>query len=108
MASAVYAWNRSRPMPMQMIVASRLTDGRVVFLAADGAWVESMDAGLVIDDDERADEWLESAQQAVEDAVVVDPYLIEVDRQDGRLRPTQLREAIRALGPSVGDARKRS
>ena len=34
----------------QMLIANRLGDGLVVFRAADGGWVESINAGQVIED----------------------------------------------------------
>lgn len=84
-----------------MIVANRLTDGRVVFLAEDARWVESIDEGLVIESEASRVELLEHAERAVETATVVDPYLIDVVIEDGRRRPSQLRESIRAFGPTV-------
>lgn len=86
-----------------MIVANRLTDGRVVFLAEDDRWVESIQNGLVIESDALQVELLEHAERAVETGVVVDPYLIDVVIEDGRRRPLQLRESIRAFGPTVSD-----
>ena len=83
--------------------ANRLTDGRVVFLAEDARWVESIDQGLFIDSDTRRVELFEHAERAVESGTVVDPYLIEVVSEGGRWRPLQLREAIRAFGPTVSD-----
>ncbi|MDH3418865.1 MAG: DUF2849 domain-containing protein [Gammaproteobacteria bacterium] len=86
-----------------MIVANRLTDGRVVFLAEDDRWVESIQNGLVIESDALQVELLEHAERAVETGIVVDPYLIDVVIEDGRRRPLQLRESIRAFGPTVSD-----
>jgi hypothetical protein len=73
-----------------MIVANRLTDGRVVFLAEDARWVESIEDGLVIE-----------SERAVDSSAVVDPYLIDVVTRDGHRYPSQLRESIRAFGPTV-------
>jgi len=84
-----------------MIVANRLTDGRVVFLADDARWVESIQDGLVIESDALQAELLGHAERAVETGLVVDPYLIDVVIEDGRRRPSQLRESIRAFGPTV-------
>ena len=86
-----------------MIVANRLTDGRVVFLAEDARWVESIEDGLLIESDALHVELLEHAERAVESGIVVDPYLIEVVTKDGRRCPLQLRESIRAFGPTVSD-----
>ncbi|NNC66261.1 MAG: DUF2849 domain-containing protein [Gammaproteobacteria bacterium] len=84
-----------------MIVASRLTDGRVVFLAEDTLWVESIEDGLVIESDALRAQMLEHAERAVDSGAVVDPYLIDVVTRDGHRYPSQLRESIRAFGPTV-------
>ncbi|HSG63788.1 MAG TPA: DUF2849 domain-containing protein [Gammaproteobacteria bacterium] len=86
---------------MQMIVASRLTDGRVVFLAQGARWVESIAVGLVAESPEAVAGLLEQAQGAVQASEVVEPYAIDVTIDAGRRRPTALREAIRAFGPTI-------
>lgn len=86
-----------------MIVANRLTDGRVVFLADGARWVESIEDGLLIESDALQAQMLEHAERAVESSTVVDPYLIDVVTENGRRRPAQLRESIRAFGPTVSD-----
>jgi hypothetical protein len=89
---------------MQMLMASRLTDGRVVFLTDGNGWTESIDAGAIARTREAGAALLETAERSVRASAVVDPYLIEVIEREGRLRPAVLREAIRALGPSVSTA----
>jgi hypothetical protein len=86
---------------MQMIVASRLGDGRVVFLADGARWVEAIDTGLIADSAESAAELLAIGQAAVDRCQVVDPYVIDIVVEGGRRRPAVLREAIRAFGPSI-------
>lgn len=86
---------------LQMIIANRLNDGLVVFLASGERWVTAIDAGAAIDDDAEAQRLLGVARQHVARCLVVDPNLIEVTRIDGRLRPVAIREAIRAFGPTV-------
>lgn len=83
----------------QMIIANRLTDGLVVFWADSGSWVESIDDGTMLDDD--AERVLEGAKQDQARCIVVDPSLIEVVVENGRRKPTAIREAIRAFGPTV-------
>jgi hypothetical protein len=90
-------------LAMQMIVASRLTDGRVVFLAEGVEWVESIEAGLVADSDEAAEKLLEQAQVCVRDSLIVEPYAIDITIDAAGRRPTALREAIRAFGPTIAD-----
>jgi hypothetical protein len=85
----------------QMIIANRLVDGVVVFLAPQGTWETSVDAGVVIDDDAEAARLLGVAKEHEEGCIVIDPNLIEVTVTDGRPRPVAIREAIRAFGPTV-------
>jgi hypothetical protein len=85
----------------QMIIANRLSDGLVVFLAAGEGWVEKIDSGLVIDDSVEAERLLAVAKRHETRNVVVEPALIDVEQRDGRLRPVAIREAIRAFGPTV-------
>ncbi len=86
---------------MQMIIANRLVDGRVVFMDADAAWVDSIEDGVLLETAADSDRSMGLAMRAVEDCVIVDPYPIEVDADSGKRRPLEAREAIRAFGPSV-------
>ena len=92
---------------MQMIIANRLIDGRVVFFDDTGGWVNEISDGMLLVSRQDADERLLAAQQAVEDNMVVDPYLIDVSADGGRRRPVLVRERIRAFGPSVAPAPQR-
>ncbi|MDE0001500.1 MAG: DUF2849 domain-containing protein [Rhodospirillaceae bacterium] len=87
---------------MQMIIANRLLDGRVVFMDDSGGWVNDIADGSLLVSQQDAAEQLNAAEQAVEENMVVDPYLIDVSADSGRRRPVQVRERIRAFGPSVG------
>lgn len=87
---------------MQMIIANRLLDGRVVFMDNAGGWVNEIADGLLLAGKQDAAQRLLTAQQAVEHNTVVDPYLIDVSADGGRPRPVLVRERIRAFGPSVG------
>ena len=84
-----------------MVIANRLSDGLVVFLAAGEDWVEQIDSGLVVDDSAEAERLLAVAKRHETDNLVVEPALIDVAQRDGRLRPVAIREAIRAFGPTV-------
>ncbi len=86
---------------MQMLIASRLADGQVVFLADGHDWTESIDQGAVAESAEAGASLLAVAAQAVQQSAVVDPYLIDVIEHHGGRRPVVLREAIRAFGPTV-------
>jgi hypothetical protein len=84
-----------------MIIANRLTDGLVVFYTSGGDWSSEIDQGLVLDDPDEQERRLSDAKSQEERCVVIDPYLIEVASDSGHLRPTSIREAIRAFGPTV-------
>ena len=86
---------------MQMIIASRLVDGRVVFLDADTRWAESIEDGVLLETEDEATRRMDAAELAVENCEIVDPYPIEVVVENGERRPAEVREAIRAFGPSV-------
>jgi len=85
----------------QMIIANRLTDGLVVFLSPREGWEPSIEAGAVIDGDAEAERLLAVAKRHEVECRVIDPTLIEVQIENGRPRPTAIREAIRAFGPTV-------
>ena len=90
----------------QVVIASRLGDGRVVFLSTESVpgsvkWVALLGTGVSIEDDARAEELLALAEaDADQRHEVMDPYLIDVEEEGGQLRPTKYREAIRCLGPT--------
>jgi hypothetical protein len=85
------------------LTANRLQDGIVVFLAADGRWVESIDAAAIA---HSSDETQALEAHGVRDAarnLVVEPYLAEVREAGGRLVPVRARERVRVDGPSILD-----
>jgi len=86
---------------MHMITANLLTDGRVVFMDASGNWVTRIQDGAVFDSEAGSEQSLAAAARAVEECKIVEPYLIDVLVENGERRPAQVREVIRAFGPSV-------
>ena len=84
-----------------MLLANWLTDGRVVFLAADGSWVDDIAAGAFSTAPEAAERLLAVGRDAEARNLVVEPYLIAVRDAAGQRRPVDWREAIRAAGPTV-------
>ena len=84
-----------------MIIANRLTDGLVVFYVADGDWTTDIAHGRVLADSDDLDATLSSAQADEANCLIVDPQPIEVEETDGQIRPTAIREAIRAFGPTI-------
>ncbi len=85
----------------QMLIANRLRDGLVVFRSADGAWVESIDRGELIEDGLEAQRLLERSRVDERHNLVIDPNLIPVTVRGGVRTPDQIREAIRATGPTI-------
>lgn len=86
---------------MKVITANRLLDGEVVWLGPDGKWVEVVGDARVFEDPSELQQVLQSETVSEERQEVVGVYEIEVAYKDGRLTPTRLREAIRALGPTT-------
>jgi hypothetical protein len=86
---------------LQMIIANRLRDGAVVFLAPGEDWDTAIGAGTLIDNETDAAALMELANRHVGECRVIDPQLIDVEIKDGKPRPTAIREAIRAFGPTV-------
>jgi len=84
----------------QVVIASRLGDGLVVFLGPSG-WVEALDGAQVARSDDEAAALEARARASEARDEVVDPYLIEVREEAGGCVPTRYRELIRARGPSI-------
>jgi hypothetical protein len=85
----------------QMIIANRLRDGVVVFLGPDERWAPAIAAGTLIDNEADAAKLMGVAKRHEAECQVIDPQLIDVEIKDGQPRPTAIREAIRAFGPTV-------
>lgn len=88
-------------MTTQTLTANRLGDGIVVYLADDGQWTEHMPHASIARSAEAGAKLLEIGARAAANQMVIDPYLIDVTEEDGRVQPVRLREAIRAEGPTV-------
>jgi hypothetical protein len=86
---------------LQMIIANRLVDGAVVFLAPGEGWTTAIADGVLIDDETEAQRLLGAAKQLEARSPVIDPQVIQVKVQDGVVRPIEIRELIRAFGPTV-------
>ena len=85
----------------QMIIANRLRDGAVVFLAPNEDWQVAISAGALIDSEADAAKLMTVAKRHEGECQVIDPQLIDVELKDGQPTPTAIREAIRAFGPTV-------
>lgn len=86
---------------MQVITANDLKTGVVVYLTAAGDWTPAIEEARTVADEAEGQARLARAQRAATAKRVVEPYLIDVIREGGVLRPLRLREHIRARGPTV-------
>ncbi|MDH5491074.1 MAG: DUF2849 domain-containing protein [Myxococcales bacterium] len=85
------------PAPSAILTASRVADGRAVYLRLDRVWSEALrDAGPLPDEasQQGALEWARGLE-----GEICDPYLMKVRAQSDGLEPISARERIRALGP---------
>ena len=85
----------------QIVTASRLADGVVVFLDAGGAWTERLDRAALFADKSATATGLDAGKAAESASQVVDVYAVDVTVQAGAIVPSKLREAIRARGPTI-------
>jgi hypothetical protein len=91
-----------RKPAIQVMTANRLSDGMVLYLAQNGQWVEQLAAARFAKTDSAVEQLQVAADAAVQDRLVIGPYLFTVEAVDGGFRPISQREHIRALGPTVG------
>jgi len=92
-----------RAPDVAVLTANRLHDGIVVFLAADGRWVESIEAAAVARSPDAARALQEQGARHAAANLVVEPYLAEVAEAAGRRVPSRMRERVRVDGPSILD-----
>ena len=84
----------------KVVIANRLTDGRVVFLATGERWATNVNDAQVAEGDADAEALLAAGARLEAAQQVIDPELIEVAVEAGEVKPTRPREAIRAKGPT--------
>ena len=82
----------------QVLTANRLSDGEVVYLASNGAWVEGLAGAQVLNTPAEAETALATGQDAERNQLVVHAYLFDVTPAQ---KPVKMREIIRAAGPTV-------
>jgi Protein of unknown function (DUF2849) len=83
-----------------VVTANRLADGAVVYRRADGDWTTELADATVTTSAPIAQELLTTAKS--DRLRAVDPYVAPVKvAADGRVRPGNLRETIRAAGPTI-------
>ena len=88
-------------MSDKVLTANHLLSGEVVFLAEGELWTPKIGEALVAESQDQ-ESWLEKAgKRALDSQIVVEPYLIDVVNEGGKIEPVRLREQIRTLGPTV-------
>ena len=92
--------SKSAPQ-ISILTANRLGDGIVVFLDFEGAWNESIAEAVVARDPDEARALEDRGVYDAAHNLVVEPYLIEMREESGRLTPIRTRERIRVAGPSI-------
>lgn len=86
---------------MKVLTANRLTDGEAVWLAPDHSWAETIDAAEIGRDEATVEKLERAGTAAALKNEVVDVNLIDVEIVEDGVRPTRLRERIRAAGPTT-------
>jgi hypothetical protein len=86
---------------MKALTANRLIDGEVVWLGRAGQWVETLDGARLLETPEAVGEAEAQGAEAVAQRLVVEPYLIDLRREDNEIVPVRFRERIRAKGPTT-------
>ena len=87
----------------QVLSANRVGDGRVVFLARDGAtWSEDFLSARVLSSPADVDAAMAIAAASVDAHVVLDVASVDIAGHGDAMRPVSLRDVIRAsLRPTV-------
>jgi hypothetical protein len=89
------------PRMPQVLTANRLNDGEVVYLAADGAWVDDLAAASVLATKGEGEAALAVGAKAELNQEIVHAYLFDLVGAGPPLKPVKQREIIRAAGPTV-------
>jgi hypothetical protein len=85
----------------EIVTANRLIDGAVVYLTAEGGWSERFADAAVAADEAAAKALVATGEAAVAAQLVVGLYCAEVELENGRPVPVDMKERIRARGPSI-------
>jgi hypothetical protein len=85
-------------MALSMITGNATDDGAPIYLRADGGWTRVLAEGKAMEGDELS---TALALAKTQQRIVCDPYAMDVKLVEGRPAPTNVRERIRATGPTV-------
>ena len=84
-----------------VLVANRLLDGSVVYLAEDDTWTEAIGSAKRLDSEEEKRLAEATGNEAVNACHVIGAELVALAETCSELKPARLRETIRAIGPTV-------
>ena len=85
---------------MEILTGNELTSGGTVYLDANGAWVENLQASRIFGKEETSER--DAALAATKaGGRVISLEIEEIDQVDGQIVPKRLRERIRAAGPTA-------
>ncbi|ALK09827.1 DUF2849 domain-containing protein [Blastochloris viridis] len=90
-----------KPFQPSVAISNDLGTGVVVFRSAEGAWVSDLAGAEIAETRAAADALLTRARADHDAGKVIEPTLIAVVREKGFVRPLELRELIRATGPTI-------
>jgi hypothetical protein len=82
----------------QVLTANRLSDGEVVYLAADGTWIGRIEGAQVLTTEAEGAAALATGAEAERTQQIVHAYLFDITPAK---KPVKMREIIRAAGPTV-------
>lgn len=85
----------------RVLSANRLRDGVIVYLGPYGDWVSRIEDAALFTTEATVEAATAKARHALAANEIVDPLLVEVTEDEDGRRATTLRNAIRALGPTV-------
>jgi hypothetical protein len=85
---------------MKILTANRLTDGECLWYAR-GGWAETIDEAEIAADKDAEARLEDIGKAAFAANFVLDVAMVDIELLDGVIRPTRLRERIRAAGPTV-------
>ncbi len=89
------------PKPISKILtANRLTNGETLFYAASGTWSAFVTEAKIVTTQEGVDELTKIGADAYAANQVIDVNVIDATA-DGDIKPKDIREIIRATGPTV-------
>lgn len=95
------AGKTKKPYVPQVLTANLVVDGEVVYWREDGSWTLELKNAFVCEAADAEAKGLSSADKAVAEQKIMDPYLFAVSLDDGEISPSSVREKIRAKGPTV-------